>query len=133
MLVRGAALKTVLVQHENVVQALSEYAEASRGETTSKARGLLKQITAGKFVLMILLSLPAINLLENINQAVQSRSFAISGAVAAMEVTYKVLERKELFMEYLPPVSSDVKSCVLRLLNYLVFVAGQRRMKLDRV
>ena len=38
------------------------------------------------------MSLPAINLLESLNKAVQSRSFAISGAVAAMEVTYKRLE-----------------------------------------
>ena len=60
-----------------------------------------------------------------------------------MEVTYKVLEglRTEeafhgifaSFMEYLSPVSSAVKSWVLRLLNYLAFVTGQRGMKLDRV
>ena len=29
-------------------------------------------------------------------------------------------------MEYLPPVSSTVKSWVLRLLNYVAFVTGQR-------
>ena len=38
------------------------------------------------------MSLPAINLLENLNKTVQSRSVAISGTVAAMEVTYKGLE-----------------------------------------
>ena len=38
------------------------------------------------------MSLPAIILLESLNKAVQSRSVAISGAVAAMEVTYKDLE-----------------------------------------
>ena len=67
-------------------------AEASSGETTSKARGQLKQITGDEFVLGIMMSLPAINLLESLNKAVQSRSVAIFGAVAAMEVTYKVLE-----------------------------------------
>ena len=51
MLVRGAALETVLDQHESVVQALLEYAEANSEETASKARGLLKQITGGEFVL----------------------------------------------------------------------------------
>ena len=49
--VRVAALKTVLDQHECVVQALSEYAEANSEETASKARGLLKHITGGEFVL----------------------------------------------------------------------------------
>ena len=39
-----------------------------------------------------MMSLPAINLLETLNKAVQSRSFAISGAVAAIEVTYKGVE-----------------------------------------
>ena len=92
MLAKGAALKTVLDQHESVVQALPEYAEARIGETASKARGLLKQMTGGEFVLRIMMSLPAINLLESLNKAVQSQSFAISGAVAAMEVTYKGLE-----------------------------------------
>ena len=92
MLVRGAALKTVLDQHENVVQALSEYAEVSSGETASKARGKFKQITGGELVLRIIMSLLAINLLENLNKAVQARSVAISGAAEAMEVTYKVLE-----------------------------------------
>ena len=91
VLVRGAALKSVLDQHESVVKALSEYAEASSGETASKAIGLIKQITGGEIVLGIIMS-PAINLLESLNKAVQSRSFAISGAVAAMEVTYKGLE-----------------------------------------
>ena len=43
VLVREAALKTVMDQYGSVVQALSEYAEASSGETASKARGLLKQ------------------------------------------------------------------------------------------
>ena len=38
------------------------------------------------------MSLPTINLLESLNKAVQSRSFAISGDVTAMEVTYKGLE-----------------------------------------
>ena len=89
-MVRGAALKTVLNQHESVVQALSEYAAASSGETIYKARGLFKQITGGEFVLGIIISLPAINLLENLNKAVQSRSSPF--VVAAMEVTYKVLE-----------------------------------------
>ena len=38
------------------------------------------------------MSLPAINLLENLNKTVHSRSFTISGAVEAMKVTYKGLE-----------------------------------------
>ena len=38
MMVRGAALKVVLNQHESVVQALSEYAKASSEETASKAQ-----------------------------------------------------------------------------------------------
>ena len=92
VLVRGAALETVLDQHESVVQALSEYAEASSEETASKARGLLKQTTGGEFVRGIMMSLPAINLLENLNKTVQFRSFVIAGAVAAMEVTYKGLK-----------------------------------------
>ena len=113
VLVRGAALETVLDQHESVGQASSEYVEASSGETASKARRLLKQITDDEYVLGIMMSLPAINLFESLNKAVQSRSFAISRAVAAMEVTYKGLEglrTEEHFMEYLPPVSSAVKS-----------------------
>ena len=92
VLVRGAALKTVLAEHESVVQALLEYAEASSEETASKVRGLLKQITGGEFVLGIMMSLPAINLLESLNKAVQPRSFAISDAVATMEVTYTDVE-----------------------------------------
>lgn len=39
-----------------------------------------------------MMALPAIELLETLNRAVQSRSFTISGSVAAMEVTYKGLE-----------------------------------------
>ena len=70
-MVRGTALKTVLDQHENVVQELSEYAEASSGETRSKARGQLKQITGGEFVLRIMMSLLEINLLENLNKSAQ--------------------------------------------------------------
>ena len=92
VLIRGAALETVLDQHESIVQALSEYAETNSEETVSKARGLLKQIKGGEFVLGIVMYLSAINLLENLNKTVQSQSFAISGAVAAMEVTYKGLE-----------------------------------------
>ena len=92
VLVRGAAPETVQDQHDSVVQALSEYAEANSEETASKARGLLKQITGGEFFLGIIISLPAINLLENLNKTVQSGSFSISGAVAAMQVTYKGLE-----------------------------------------
>ena len=38
------------------------------------------------------MSLPAINLLKDLNKAVQSRNFAISDAVVAMEVMYKDLE-----------------------------------------
>ena len=105
------------------------------GETASKARGLLKQITCGEFVLGIMMSLPAINLLESLNKAVQSRSVAISSAVA-VEVTCEGLEglrMEEAFHENLPLVSSAVKSWVLRLLNYFAFVTGQRDMKLDRV
>ena len=45
-----------------------------------------------EFVLGIMMSLPAINLLDNLNKAVQTRSFAISDALTAMEVTYKGLE-----------------------------------------
>ena len=60
VLVRGAALKTVLVQLESVVQAWSEYAGANSEETVSKARGVLKQITSGEFVLEIMMSLSVI-------------------------------------------------------------------------
>ena len=92
MLVRGAALETVLDQHESVDQALSECAEESSGETASNAKGLLKQIIGGEFVLGIMMFLPVINFLESLDKAVQSRSFAISGAATAMEVKYKGLE-----------------------------------------
>ena len=71
---------------------MSEYAETNSEEIASKAKGRLKQITGGEFVLGIMMSLTAINLLENRNKTVQSRSFAISGAVAAMQVTYEGLE-----------------------------------------
>ena len=91
MLVR-AALKTVLDQHESVVQASSEYASASSVETASKARGLLKQLIGCECVLGIMMSLQAIVLLEILNKAIQSRSLAIFGAVADMEVLYKGLE-----------------------------------------
>ena len=37
VLVRGAALQTILDQHDNVDKALSEYAEATNGEPASKA------------------------------------------------------------------------------------------------
>ena len=82
-------MKTVLDQHQSLDQALTEYAEASSGEPASKTRGLLKHINSSEFVVGIMMALPAINLLENLNKAVQSRSFTISGAVAAMAVTYR--------------------------------------------
>ena len=100
VLVRGVALKTILDQHESLDKSLSEYAEANNREPTSKARGLLKQINSGEFVLGIMMTLPAINLLENLNRAVQSRSFTISGAEAAMGVAKKglqALRMKEAF------------------------------------
>jgi len=56
------------------------------------------------------MSLPAINLLENLNRAVQSRNFTISGAAAAMEVTYKGIEglrTEEAFHEIFA-------SCIIR-------------------
>ena len=68
---------SVLDRHESVVQALSEYAEVNSEETASKARGLLKHITGGEFVLGTMMSLLVINMLESLNKAVQSRSFAI--------------------------------------------------------
>jgi Domain of unknown function (DUF4371)/hAT family C-terminal dimerisation region len=92
VLVRGAALKTILDQYESLCEALGEYAEVSTGDPASKARGLLKQINSGHFVLGLMMALPAIELLETLNRAVQSRSFTISGSVAAMEVTYRGLE-----------------------------------------
>jgi hypothetical protein len=92
VLVRGAALKAVLAQHASLGEALAEYAEASSGEPASKARGLLKQINSGEFILGIMMALPALDLLENLNRAVQSRSFTISGAVQAMQVTCNGLE-----------------------------------------
>ena len=85
-------MKTIMDQHESLDKCRSEYAEASSGEPASKARGLLKQINSGEFVLGIMMALPAINLLENLNRAVQSRSFTISGAVAAMGVTNNGLQ-----------------------------------------
>ena len=94
LLVRGVALKAVLDQHEAVVQPLSEYAKASSGQPACKARGLLKQITCGQFVLGVMMCLPTINLLENLNRAVQSRSFTISGAVAAMDTTMVQVKRR---------------------------------------
>ena len=93
-------------------------------------------ITGGEFVLGIVMSLPAINLLDSLSKAVQSRSVAISGAVSAMEVTYNGLEglrTEEAFYGIFVLVSSAVKSWVLRLLNYVAFVTGQRGMKLDLV
>ena len=71
---------------------MGEYAEVSTGDPASKARGLLKQINSDHFVLGWMMALPAIELLETLNRAVQSRSFTISGSVAAMEVTYRGLE-----------------------------------------
>jgi len=71
---------------------LGEYAEVSTGDPASKARGLLKQINSGHFVLGLMMALPAIELLETLNRAVQSRSFTISGSVAAMEDTYRGIE-----------------------------------------
>jgi transposase len=53
---------------------------------------LLKQINSGHFVLGLMMALPAIELLETLNRAVQSRSFTISGPVAAMQVTYRGIE-----------------------------------------
>jgi hypothetical protein len=102
VLVRGAALRTIMDQHESLDRSLSEYAEASNGEPASKARGLLKQINSGEFVLGIMMALPTVNLLENLNRAVQSRSFTISGAVAAMEATnegLQALRTEEAFHE----------------------------------
>jgi hypothetical protein len=92
VLVRGAALKTILDQFETLCEALGEYAEVSTGDPASKARGFLRQINSGHFILGLMMALPAIELLETLNRAVQSRSFTISGSVAAMDVTYKGLE-----------------------------------------
>ena len=89
---RGAAIKTVLNQYESLCEALDEYAEVSTGDPASKARGLLQQINSGNFALGLMMALPAIELLETLNRAVQSRSFTLSGSVAAMEVTYRWLE-----------------------------------------
>ena len=53
-----------------------------------------------------------------------------------MEVTYKSLEdlkTEEAFHGIFASVSSAMKSWVLRLLNYLALITGQRCMKLDRV
>ncbi|XP_014678241.1 PREDICTED: zinc finger MYM-type protein 1-like [Priapulus caudatus] len=91
VLVRGAALKTILDQHESLSDALSDYADASTGEPASKARGLQKQIKEAEFVLGLKMALPAINLLESLNRAMQSRSYTISNAVAAMKITYEGL------------------------------------------
>ena len=92
VLVRGAALKTVLDQYESLFESLGEFAEVSTGDPASKTRGLLKQINSGHFVFGLIMALPAIELQETLNRAVQSRSFTISGFVAAKEVTYRELE-----------------------------------------
>lgn len=109
-------MKTVLDQHQSLDQALTEYAEASSGEPASKTRGLLKHINSSEFVVGIMMALPAINLLENLNKAVQSRSFTISGAVAAMEVTYRGLEAlrtQEAFNELFASCASRCEELVM--------------------
>ena len=53
---------------------------------------MLQQVNSGNFALGLMMALPAIELLETLNRAVQSRSFTLSGSVAAMEVTNRGLE-----------------------------------------
>jgi hypothetical protein len=92
VLCRGPALKVIFDNLPLVLEALENYAEESKGDPATKARGLISGIERGEFVLGIKIAMKVLSPLEMLNVAVQSRKSTVSGMIESMKVTKDQLE-----------------------------------------
>ena len=72
---------------DSVLEALEQYADTSAGDAAVKARALMQVIGHGNFVLGIKMELNVLDLIENLNRAVQSRQLSASSITISMKAT----------------------------------------------
>lgn len=91
-LTRYPAVKSVLDNYSNVLDALHDAARELGSTTASRATGLYKCLSSGECVLGLYVSLPLIHCLENFNRALQGKNMTVSGMLEAAEVTMQSLQ-----------------------------------------
>ena len=87
MLCRGPALRRLVKNINSVLEVLEQYADTSAGDAAVKARGFMQFIGHGNCVLDIKIALDVLDLIENLNRAVQSRQLSVSSIIIAMKAT----------------------------------------------
>ena len=71
----------------SVLGALEQYADTSAGDAAAKARGFTQVICHGNFVLGIKMALDVLDLIENLNRAVQSRQLSVCSIMISIKAT----------------------------------------------
>ena len=63
----------------------------NNGDKASKARGLVLQLCRGEYIIGIKMALTVVDLLEDLNRAVQSKTTCISSSILTMQTTQQLL------------------------------------------
>ena len=87
VLCRCPALRRLVNNINSVLEALKQYADTSAGDAAVKARDFMEVIGHGNFVLGIKIALDVLDLIENLNRAVQSRQLSVSSIRISMKAT----------------------------------------------
>ena len=91
--VRTGAIRSLLNQYQPVLLALEEMA-SGKSDSASRANGLLERWQKGNVVLGLLLALEVTEELECLNKALQSRTQAVNGMLAAVTCVKESIAEK---------------------------------------
>ena len=76
----------MLDQYDAVLCSLEEMSKTASGETATKASGLLDRFSTGKTILGMKIAVKVFGPLEELNRALQTSSYTVSGMLQTVDV-----------------------------------------------
>ena len=111
VLCRGSALKCILNNFDCILEALQEYTDSAPADSATKAQGFANVTGHGNFRLSLKCASAVLELLENLNRAVQSSSKSTASVITAMKMTVGALNDLRCEDTYQALFKEVVKLC----------------------
>ena len=107
----GPALKCILNNFDCIWEDLQEYADSAPADSAAKAQGFANVIGHGNFLLSLKYAAAVLELLENLNCAVQSSGKSAASMISAMKMTVGALNDLRCEDKYQAIFEETVQLC----------------------
>ena len=104
-------MKCIVDNVDNILEALQTYANSAPADSAAKARGFVHIIGQGNFILSVKCAIAVLDLLENLNRAVQSTKQSTASMIKAMKITVGALHELRSDDKFHAILEETIKLC----------------------